>query len=90
MPKRRWDFSHVPSKDLHRLQRHIFEQLLDKATGQLKPECEDDLTQLYGSVEVAREAIYGKQKSIAASRLENLRIWVRQVKSSKTATAPEI
>jgi hypothetical protein len=90
MPQRRWDFSHVPPKDFHRLQRHIFEQLLDKATGQLNPECEDAITLLYGSVEVARDVIYGKQKSIAASRIENLRIWVRQVKSGKTTTAPEI
>jgi hypothetical protein len=68
VPHPRWDFSHVPTQELKRLERAAFEMLLDNKTGKPLPEHTAHISFLYGSFEAARSFLYEEADGMSVSR----------------------
>jgi hypothetical protein len=66
IPERRWDFSHVPTAELFRIQRTLLEQMIDKKTGMPLPEHADIIALVYGSFEAAKADLYEEREPAAS------------------------
>jgi hypothetical protein len=61
IPERRWDFSHVPTSELIRIQRTALKRMIDKKTGTPLPQYADTIALVYGSFEAAKAELFEEQ-----------------------------
>ena len=73
-PRRRWDFDHIPSDELERLQRHLLELMTNPSTGSPFPEHVAQINAVFGSFERAMAEVNEKPDSVGAGLREFLEV----------------